>query len=260
MACLLNQLSVDYVWGYSPQWLLDKANSRRKFDFYIPKYKLVIEMDGSLGHGKKVFNTTSPNVTEALTIDIWKDSQAKNNGIAVVRIDADESTPAYLKSKIITSLSAILDLSKVDWKKCDSTALTSRVKEVAKIFSDNNEVSATDIAKITGISRNTVATYLKRATKHGWCNYSVENEIRKRQNKVAKSLAVRCSKSVEVYNDGAYISTYLSIAELARKSVDDFGVKIHTQYVGQFFKGQRKHYKGLTFKYVTHNTNKSNKV
>ena len=46
---LLEQLEVEFETEYSPDWI-----GNRKYDFYIPSMKLIIEMDGRLGHGKKI--------------------------------------------------------------------------------------------------------------------------------------------------------------------------------------------------------------
>jgi len=182
---VLSQLCLDYEWSYSPQWLIDETGSQRKFDFYIPNYNLVIETDGKLGHGKKVFNHKSPTLEEALAIDAWKDKQARDNGLTVVRIEADESTLEYLKQNITNALENMFDLSKVDWLKCDRVALTSKVKEVANIFNANKNITTTEIAALTRISRGTILRYLKRATAHGWCNYSAEEARRYRYQKIA---------------------------------------------------------------------------
>ena len=47
MFSVLTQININFQEEYQPQWLEGK-----KFDFYLPKRRLIIEMDGGIGHGK----------------------------------------------------------------------------------------------------------------------------------------------------------------------------------------------------------------
>ena len=61
---ILDQLNIDFIPEYSPEWL-----GRKRFDFYIPSLSLIIEMDGGLGHGKRELRKEN----NSLEIDEWKD-------------------------------------------------------------------------------------------------------------------------------------------------------------------------------------------
>jgi hypothetical protein len=111
MFSLLSQLGVDFMCEYSPDWIKPK-----RYDFYIPSLNLIIEMDGGIGHGKKVYSNSKISPEECRLIDKLKDDLAFQNDIIIIRIDSCQSNKEYIKDKILNSyLNFILALNTVNW-------------------------------------------------------------------------------------------------------------------------------------------------
>jgi len=84
---------------------------RRKFIKNIFEYiiillililKIIIEMDGGLGHGNHKYKSSEIDI-EGKQRDLIKDQLAEINGITLVRIDCINSNFEYIKTNILTS-------------------------------------------------------------------------------------------------------------------------------------------------------------
>lgn len=111
------------------------------------------------------------------TIELKKEL-AKENGIEhYVVIDCRYSELEWIKNSILNSkLVDMLNLSKIDWLKCEEFALKNIVREVCDYWNNKEEWETT-----TTIAENnewgirsviTVIKYLKKGTILGWCNYN----------------------------------------------------------------------------------------
>lgn len=164
MSNILLQLKEDFITEYSPEWVKPK-----RFDFFIPSKKIIIEMDGAIGHGNKSFNGAIDS--NLLNIDIYKDNLANEHEIDVIRIDCSISDIQYIKEKIIQSkLAAIYELSKIDWDKCDKDSLSSLQIVVCDLWNNDNDIPM--IVDKTKLSRITVTRYLHRCAELGRCDYN----------------------------------------------------------------------------------------
>lgn len=245
MTSVLDQLNIEYEPEYSPEWLrgYKGSSTKAKFDFYIPMNILIIETDGSLGHGKFVYSKTYKTSQESLDKDKWKDNQAEKNGLKVIRIPSDVSTVKYMSNSIMNKLGNIFNLSNIDWNKCNEFAIKNKVKEVCEYYKNNNEITTTELAKLFNISRGTAYRYLKRGTEVGWCTYDAKREKTK--------IGIRnFSRQTAIYKENYLINTYISSIELVRNSVDDFGIKFSSSGILYAIKNYPHEYKGYTFKYV----------
>ena len=164
---ILDQLNIDLIPEYSPEWL-----GRKRFDFYIPSLSLIIEMDGGLGHGKRELRKEN----NSLEIDEWKDTMANKNSIKVIRIPCDynEDKFLYIKKSILNSeLYKFISLYNVDWDKADKFATKSLVKEVCNYYENNKDkMSMGDICKNLKLNSLTVRKYLRKGYKFNWCTYN----------------------------------------------------------------------------------------
>lgn len=166
---MFSQLSVDDVdFEYKPKWA-----RLYRFDCYF-EYQGVpylIEMDGAVGHGEIQYKSTKRD-TEGLQRDLIKNELAKVNGIELIRIDCKKSDRKYISKNIVNSrLSEILDLSQIDWTKCDRNSQKNLVKEVCDYYEETHEKLSV-MSKIFKISEPTVRTYLRKGNEFGWCNYN----------------------------------------------------------------------------------------
>lgn len=201
MHSLLTQLDIDYTSEYMPSWIKPK-----RYDFYIPKLNLIIEMDGNLGHGNKTFDGKS--ISETLSIDLYKDEKANEHGIKVVRIDCKLSDSDYIKNNIINSeLSTLLKINDVDFLLCNKFAYNSLKIKVCDIWNKYHEMK--NIIEETKLPRITIIRYLKDCAKYGLCDYNPKEQmIRSGQRNVysacfSNSIKVICLNTNEVFKSVA---------------------------------------------------------
>lgn len=163
---ILECLNIEFVSEYSPEWIGPK-----RYDFYfeLDDKKYIIEMDGGLGHGKKSFGGKE-ELSVSKSNDEFKDMQAISHGCIVIRINSDKSEINYIKNNIENSaLSALLDLSRVDWLECDQKAQTSILLQVCDYYKNNNS-SISELSLVFGIHHATVEKYLKTGYNLGLIN------------------------------------------------------------------------------------------
>lgn len=195
MAKLLSIINVDYErevrfdWCKYPCFVDDTKLDYGSYDFVIPNMNLIIEMDGGLGHGKRVMSIISHNrrrftVEETLYRDKMKDKCAKENGYDIIRIDCDYSNNIEDRFDVVTKqilssrVAEIFDLSEIDFKEIDYFCMTnSYVTDIAKLW--NNGLSTKQIETEIKLSSVTVLRYLKICKKLGLCDYS-KDESRNR--------------------------------------------------------------------------------
>lgn len=121
---MLELLKIDFIKECGFDWL----DNRRKFDFYfkLNDKEYIIETDGYWHtHDNKMSGQTAE---ESKAIDDYKDEQAKEHRIEVIRIDCDftglNHTQRFSKIKynIIKELAYILNFDKLDWDECNKFA------------------------------------------------------------------------------------------------------------------------------------------
>lgn len=76
--------NIEFEHQYSPDWAVNQdTNKKFKYDFYLPKFKISLELDG-IQHFEQVSNWNSPEITRRR--DLIKMILAYNQGITTVRI------------------------------------------------------------------------------------------------------------------------------------------------------------------------------
>ena len=200
MAKLLSDINVDFDreikfdWCTYPCFIDSTKMDYGTYDFVIENQKLIIEMDGGLGHGKRVMSTISHNrrkisLEETVYRDKMKDLLAKENGYHLIRIDCEYPSDIEERFKIVknnileSELSKIFDFSNVDFEEIDNFCLNdSYVIDVAKLWNDG--LSAKEIETAIKLSSVTVGKYLKICRKLNLCDYN-EKESRNRGCKIS---------------------------------------------------------------------------
>lgn len=163
MYILLKQLGVDFIKEFSPSW-----SNRKIYDFYIPSKKIIIEMDGGLGHGYRSFNNIK-TPEETKQIDILKDKLAENHDITVIRIDCLKSNCDYIKNNICKSVLAdIFDLSKINWNAIDIKSRGTLLTDIAVLVNKNYTIQS--IAKKLELCEQTIKKYANIAHNHNLCH------------------------------------------------------------------------------------------
>lgn len=233
----------NYISEYSPKWI-----SPKRYDNYfeINNNKYIVEVDGGIGHGKHVFKNSKLTIEDSLLLDEYKDSKAIENDIAIIRIDANESTLKYLKDSIINSLlSNIVDLSCIDWELCHISALSSKKIEAINLY-NNGYKSTGQIAELLSLNINTITTYLKDASKNMLCDYSTENANKNRRyrsyNNEKQVICLETSKVYHSLADAARDCKIKSVANIQACCVgqyhsagkDNMGNKLHWMYYEEY--------------------------
>ena len=180
---LLSQLDIDiFMPEWSPEWI-----GRYRYDVYFiyNEKEYIIEMDGGLGHGYIDFRTGEQD-KDGLSRDIIKEELARLHDVTLIRIDCNYKHMSrrfnYIKQSILNSeLDNILDLSSVDWDKCNNDATKSLHMEAAKQYDDG--FSIREISNNLNISYNTIYSWLKRLSKEGLCSYKPTIGRNKKINK-----------------------------------------------------------------------------
>ena len=167
---------------FSPKWakvLIQNKKRKVRYDFMFIKNgeKIIVEMDGAFHYKENKISKDSLEFRKE--VDEKKNLLASNYGYRIIRIDSMLSNYQYIINNILKSeLVTYLDINKINWNECIEYSQKSIVKDVCDIKKRNPDMSTSDIAKLFGISYDTIRTYLKTGTRVGWCQYDVKKEIR----------------------------------------------------------------------------------
>lgn len=239
---LLNQLSVNFETEYSPDWVGNK-----RYDFYIKECNCIIETHGRQ-HYEKILKK-GRTLKEEQVNDRFKKETALSHGIKYyIELDCRESNMKWIKNSIFNSkLSQLFDLSKVNWTSCAEFANKNIVKEVCDYWNNRKDGETTsDLGEIFHMHSATLSRYLKKGVNLGWCDYDPKEEIRK----IARQNGKISGKKVEMFKGNKNIGVFLSCHELDRQSKKIFGFRLNFKGITRVCRGERKSYKGFTFKYV----------
>lgn len=186
---ILEQLGVDFITEYSPDWIKPK-----RYDFFLPSYNLIIEMDGALGHGHKTIGEISP--TETLNTDNYKDRKCNEHNITMIRIDSYVSDLDYIKDNVFKSkLAEIFNLDKVDFLSCHKNALSSYKMKVCECWNKYKEIS--EIEKRYKFARITIIKWLKDCAKYNLCDYDPKKQqTRSGKRNISKAYSANRKKVI----------------------------------------------------------------
>ena len=249
---LLKILNIDFKHQLSKgifEWC-----KNHKYDFYVPKYNMIIEMHG-LQHYKdtKIGRGKGRTFKEEQENDKIKRELALSNGIKhYIELDCRYSNLEWIRNSILNScLWELFDLLKVDWTEADLYAIKSnKVKEVCEYWNNKKEwETAKHIGEAFDMDVTSIISYLKKGTKLGWCSYDPKEEMRKSAIGVSKIT----SKKVEIFKDRKSLGIFESCNELSRQSENLFGVKLNTSNISAVCLGKLDQYKSFTFKYIENN-------
>ena len=163
---VLKQLNLKVQQEYSPEWA-----GRLRYDDYINEYNIIVENHG-VQHYQEV-RLTNRTLAEEQQNDMMKYNLAKDNGInEYIIIDCRKPTMEWIMASIMQSrLPQILKFteSDIDWIQAMSYATHNLIKDAAAMFNDGFGLSY--IGNKLQKDPHTIAQWLKRATKIGWCDY-----------------------------------------------------------------------------------------
>lgn len=156
MANILKQLNIEFKTQLSKKDLTWCGYF--KYDFYLPKYSMIIET-----HGKQHYIEYKKNHWKTLQQeqmnDLFKYKCAKNHIDNYITIDCRYSELNWLKENIIKELSGYFNLSNVDWKLAweeSQSSLCFKAKELHEL-----KYSVNEIAEKLKVNSCTVSKWLK---------------------------------------------------------------------------------------------------
>lgn len=161
MTELLKMLNIDFCSEKTFDW-----SNRRRYDFYLPNLKTIIEMNGIQHYEES--RLTNRNLIEEQENDVIKKELALKNGIKnYIVIDCRYSTFDFIKENTIKELKNIFNLNNIDW---DNVWLKCQEKIVVKTWDlYNRGFSTTEISEILNIGKTTVLRYLHKGESIGKC-------------------------------------------------------------------------------------------
>lgn len=240
---LLEQLPVEnWIPEYSPEWA-----GRYSYDNYFEydNKKYVMELDGSLGHGKKQFGKTKEQDINGLKRDKIKEQLAEDHNIEVIRIDCcydcvKDERFEYIKNHLKNSkLNKIIDLQNVNWNQCNTFATSNIIKEICEFLENNKDIPRLKLCDQFKISKWTLTNYLKLGSDYGWCSYNT------------KILKDKLKRNINIYDiNKNYLRSHLGIKDLARNSEIILGVKLYEGGIRKVCNGEWKYYKDYIFEWA----------
>lgn len=245
MAGLLKQMNIDFVAEYKPEWI---KPYRYDFFFNINGKEVIVEMDGGIGHGHDNTGYKTKTPQESLEIDGYKTFMANNHNIEVIRIDCNYKARCrfeYISEHIKQSkLGIIFDLSNVDFEKCDKDAQKSLFVETCKLW-DSGIHDKQEIAKLLGVSCDTIRNYLIRSEKNGCSSYNHELDYKRSIEDSRKKASFTISTPVICIETKEIFRSITSVRTLTGISVQK-AVKDPKYTAGMLADGTKLHWRELT--------------
>lgn len=150
-------------------------SKKKRYDYILDDWKLIIEVDGEYGHGFYQPWKTYEQSEKEFEIDELKNNLALENDYTILRL-------TYLsdyQNEFIDEIKSMLPKQfweKTDWTKAIENTQKTVKKEICKLYenSNKNRNDLLQIAKQYGYCENTIRNYLKLGNKLGWCHYPKE--------------------------------------------------------------------------------------
>ena len=185
--------------GFEAEKVFDWSGSKR-YDFYLPKYNAIIEVNGSQHYGHGFVDISGFSYSRQMQRDELKYALAKDNGInKYYIINASNTSTQSIIPQVSDILTDINVTPIIDDIKCELDAANSLVYQCSDLWNQGKWTG--EISNILGISVVSVITYLKRGTHLGICDYTpLKAHQLSQQGAVGlKQKAVRCIETGEVF-------------------------------------------------------------
>ena len=233
---LFNQLHIHYIYQY--------VINKYRFDFYIPKYNLLVECDG-------IQHYDIHSKWYRVGRDSAKDEFAYLHNYEIIRIDCRYSNTEYIKNNIILSdlLKHICaDEKMIDFEQCALDACKSLVIMAAELYKANIDIDI--IAKFLNLSRATIIRYLHKAHYAGIITFDINQLMIKR---IRKSVCANKAKahSIEVTNKKGFIKTFSNFQDMQIYFDNNLQIHNNRSGVSRCANGIRNTYLGYKFQYVS---------
>lgn len=212
MSAILSTLGVEFCPEKCFPW-----SERLRYDFYLPNQSAIIEMHGEQHYNDKTGWSSLEGVQSR---DEEKKRLAEKNGILhYIVIPADVSTIEYISQNIYKSkLPDILGLSEnsIDWATVGTLSLKGVPSRCADLWRSGVK-DINQIAKVVGVSSESVSAHLKKFASLGLCDYSIKEQrmIGSRAAWIARRTEVLCENTGEIFESIRAAANRYGIAERA---------------------------------------------
>lgn len=200
----LRQNSVRFIYQKTFDW-----SKRKIYDFYLPEYETIIEVNGSQHYGFGFEHLSGKTLDEQKRIDMDKRTLALQNGIKFYfEIEAINTSAQHIVPQFDGCMHKLGIIPDTNIKICEKDSLKSNVYIAATMW--NNGKSSGEISNELCVGSNTVIKYLKSAASAGLCDYTPLKAQQKSQ-----MLAIeKKKKSVKCITTGIVFS---SLADACRE-------------------------------------------
>jgi len=239
MISLLDQLDIEYYHQPSAKFL-GFEDSLKRYDFYIPKFSMIIETHGRQ-HYKNGDSSSWQTAEEQQGKDKYKRDLAIKNGIKYyIELDCRASTLKWLKDSVMNSILPSLFLfaeKDVDWNKCIQFKKKPIVKQVCDDYRENF-MTVKELMRKYRLTKTTINRYLHDGDERGWCIFKKGYNTN--------------LKPIEVMKNGKHIAYFTSPKDAYNNSKKEFGKVLYDTRICNALKNN-KTYLDFSFKYVDDN-------
>lgn len=229
-----------FKWSLVNNYKNKKLNGVKKYDFYIPSIRTIVEMHGAqhYTHANRGRSLETEQENDILKLDIALSSGEIDNYI-VIRADISELN--YIKNNIINSkLNKLVKLHNVNWESCDKYATKSLVVEVCDYYM-KGIWSSTEIGSLMKKDSSTIRQYLNKGVKMGMCNY---NPNKSKENSVKIAQSAREKGVICLSLDNKFINFYKSATQASKE------LNIGQGHITSVCRGKRKSAGGFKWMYL----------
>lgn len=150
-----------------------KWSDRKKYDFYIPNKRCIIETHGIQHYDGTFCSMGGRDLKAEQENDAYKRKMALSNGIKYyIELDCRKSNLEWIKNSALKSkLAELFDLSNIDWGLCEKESCDNVMLKVIELW--NSGIRSTkDIYEMNvGVCRGTIISYLNKGYELGLCDY-----------------------------------------------------------------------------------------
>ena len=243
---LLDTIHIKYIAQYSSR--NEKWCEKYKYDFYLPYYDCIIEVQG-LQH---YIDTSWSTYKEIHENDIQKKNLAKKHVKFYIELDVRKSELNYIRRSIYRSkLDDIICLSKYEmqfsWNEVHKESIDPIINKIVDKY-NNYSKDISELSNILQLSNNTIVRYLKEGALLGICDYNPvdkKNIILKRNHLMNSEIG---SKPIICINDS---KVFRNAKLLEKLSNELYGVSLDSRNISSVCHGKQKTSKGFSFKFIT---------
>lgn len=197
---ILNQLKEKFIRQYILKCETHDKIRASKYDFYIPRLNLIIEVHG-LQHYR--YTGRGCSLKEQQEIDEKKKTKALNDDMVIyIVIDARISDMEYIKESILKSeLVKYFNFNTVNWSEADEYGVHNIVKSNCEFFENNKDkLLMSQIIKELNISHGVLLGHLRKGNLYGWCNYDKNYMNKLSSEKCHRNMKkIKCIETNEIY-------------------------------------------------------------